>query len=75
MEIAFATFAVSVGLGMVGYTPVPPTAPVGFADQFAGPKPPTHADAGDEISTLIHSWLTTGTSTLIAPPFTVVPWS
>jgi hypothetical protein len=75
MESAFAAFASAVGLGMAGYTPVPPPLPVGFAVQFAGPKPATHAAAADQLATLIHSWLTTGVSTLIAPPFTVVTWS
>lgn len=75
MEIAFATFATSVGLGMVGYTPVPPASPVGFADQFSGPHPLTHADAAQQIAGIIHSWMTTGSATLIAPPNTVVPWS
>lgn len=75
METAFAAFAVTVGGGMTGYTPTPPAGTVGFADQFAGAAPETHADAADAISGLIHDWLTTGTSTLIASPFTVVPWS
>jgi hypothetical protein len=75
METGFAAFAAAVGLGMAGYTPVPPAAPVGFATQFAGPKPETHAAAAQEIASLINDWLTTGSATLIAPPFTVVPWS
>jgi hypothetical protein len=75
MEAAFAAFAAAVGLGMAGFTPAPPVTPVGFAAQFAGPKPETHAEAGQQIGQLINDWLTTGSSTLIAPPFTVVPWS
>lgn len=75
MESAFAAFAAAVGLGMAGYTPVPPPSPVGFAVQFAGPKPATHAAAASQVSDLIHAWLPLGTATLIAPPFTVVPWS
>lgn len=75
METAFAAFATAVGAGMAGYTPTPPAAPVGFAAQFAGPDPDTHAEAADQIGQLIHDWLTTGTSTLATPPNTVVPWS
>jgi hypothetical protein len=75
METAFAAFAASVGLGMAGFTPIPPPAPVGFAVQFAGPKPQTHHDAAEAIGDLINTWMTTGTATLIAPPNTVVPWS
>ncbi len=75
METAFAAFAATVGGGMAGYAPTPPPAPVGFATQFAGPFPATHADAASQVADLIHAWLTTGTGTLIAPPFTVVPWS
>ena len=75
METAFAAFAVTVGGGMVGFVPTPPPAPVGFASQFAGPKPATHADAADAIGDLIQAWMSTGFGTLVAPPFTVVPWS
>lgn len=75
METAFATFATAVGAGMAGYTPTPPPAPVGFAAQFSGTKPTTHAAAADQIGDLIHDWLTTGSSTLVAPPNTVVSWS
>lgn len=75
METAFLTFATAVGLGMAGYAPVPPPAPIGLAVQFAGPKPPTHAAAAQQIGTLIDTWMKTGTATLLAPPFTVVPWS
>lgn len=75
MEAAFSAFAVSVGGGMVGFTPVPPSAPVGFALQFAGPKPLTHPDAAQAIASLIDGWMKTGSATLIAPPNTVTPWS
>lgn len=75
MEIAFLTFATAVGLGMAGYAPVPPVAPIGFAPQFSGPKPATHALAAQQLSALIDVWMKTGTATLLVPPFTVLPWS
>lgn len=75
LELAFAAFAASVGLGMAGYTPVPPPAPVGFAAQFSGPHPPTHAAAAQAIAGLIDTWMRTGTAILIAPPNTVMPWT
>lgn len=75
MESAFASFAVTVGGGMVGYTPTPPPSPVGFASQFAGGPQPTQAAAADAFANLIHGWLTTGSSVLIAPPNTVTPWT
>lgn len=75
METAFATFAVAVGGGMAGYVPTPPPSPVGFAVQFGGPFPATHAEAAQQIGDLIHAWMTTGTATLATPPNTIVPWS
>lgn len=75
MEAAFAAFATTVGSGMAGFTPTPPPAPVGFAAGFLPPFPETHSDAGDKYGQLIDDWLTTGSSALIAPPNTVVPWS
>ena len=75
MESAFSTFAVTVGGGMAGFVPTPPPAPVGFASQFAGPKPATAAAASSAIASLIDTWMKTGLSTLVAPPNTVVPWS
>jgi hypothetical protein len=75
MESAFAAFAVTVGAGMVGYTPTPPAGQVGFASQFAGAKPTTAADAANQIASLIDTWMKTGLSTLIAPPNTPTPWT
>lgn len=75
MESAFSAFAVTVGAGMVGYVPTPPPAPVGFASQFAGPKPETHAAAASAIASLIDTWMRSGIGTLIAPPNTPIPWS
>jgi len=74
LESAFSAFAGTVGLGMAGYTPTPPPGPVGFASQFAGPKPATHADAAGAIASLIDAWMRTGSSVLIATGV-VVPWS
>jgi hypothetical protein len=75
METAFLTFATAVGLGMAGYAPVPPPAPIGLAVQFAGPKPPTHAAAAQQIGSLLDLWMKTGTATLLVPPFTILTWS
>lgn len=76
MEAAFATFAVTVGGGMApAFVATPPAGPVGFAGQFAGPKPETHAAAADAVASLIHDWMTTGSAALVAPPNTVSPWS
>ncbi len=66
MELAFAAFAATVAGGMPP-TATPPAGPVGFASQFAGPKPSTHADAGDQIGTLIDTWMRTGTAAGGAP--------
>jgi len=75
MESAFSAFAITVGLGMAGYVPTPPAGPVGFASQFAGPKPATHAAAASAIASLIDAWMHTGVATLVAPPNTPVPWN
>jgi hypothetical protein len=75
METAFLTFATAVGLGMAGYAPVPPVAPIGFAPQFAGPKPETHVEAAQQLASLLDDWMKTGTATLLVPPFTVLLWS
>jgi len=77
MELAFTAFATTVALGMVGagFTGVPPPGPVGFAAQFAGAKPTTHAQAGQQLGTLIDAWMRTGTAVLIAPPNTPVTWT
>jgi hypothetical protein len=63
MEVAFLTFATAVGGGMVGFVATPPPAPVGFAEEFAGPFPTTHAEAGQSMAQLIFDWMLTGTAT------------
>lgn len=75
MEAAFGAFAVAVGGGMAGFTPVPPPGPVGFAALFTGPYPETSAAAAQIVAARIHAWLATGTATLVAPPNTLTPWS
>jgi hypothetical protein len=62
MEAAFAAFAVTVGGGMAGFVPTPPPSPVGFAT-LAPELPETAAEGAAAWAPLIHSWLTTGTST------------
>ena len=64
METAFTAFAATVSGGMApAFVGTPPPAPVGFASQFAGPKPATHAAAGAALSSLIDTWMKTGTAT------------
>ena len=79
VEAAFLAFATAVGVGMAPtFTGTPPPAPVGFAVELA--KPPalwatTHEDAAILWANMIHTWMTTGIATLVAPPNTPVPWS
>jgi hypothetical protein len=78
MESAFLTWATSVGAGMVGYVPTPPSGLIGFLAEMS--KDPedwatTHAAAALLWKNKFHAWMTTGFSTLIALPNTVVPWS
>jgi hypothetical protein len=77
MEAAFTAFGAAVGVGMAGagFAAVPPAGPVGFAAQFGGPAPSTHADAAQQIASRIDLWMKTGTATLIAPPNTPVNWT
>lgn len=75
LEAAHLAFATAVGGGMAGYTPVPPVAPAGFLAILTASPRDTSQEAADEISDALDSWMRTGVSTLIAPPFTVVPWS
>lgn len=64
METAFAAFAASVGAGMApAFLAAPPTRPVGFASQFAGPAPETHADAAASVASLVDGWMRTATAT------------
>jgi hypothetical protein len=75
MEAAFAAFALTVGGGMAGFVPTPPAAPVGFVTALLPPFPETHAAAATKWGDLIDDWMKTGSSALVAPPNTVIPWS
>jgi hypothetical protein len=74
LEQAFNHFGNVVGVGMLaaGYITVSPKALVGFgsltnANDFAS--------ASSNFSSIIHSWLITGTAQLAVPPYTLVNWS
>jgi hypothetical protein len=79
VEAAFLAFATAVGVGMApAFTGVPPVVPVGFALELA--KAPsqwaqTHEAAATLWANKIDTWMRTGTAVLVAPPFTVTPWS
>lgn len=76
MEGAFSTFGATVAAGQAPtFTGAPPSGPVGFAAQFAGPKPETHGEAASAIAGRIDVWMKTGSATLVAPPNTVTPWT
>lgn len=74
-DAAFAAFAVTVAAGMLPtFTGVPPPAPLNIAAQLAVNQP-THAGAAAAFAALLDAWFRTGTAVLVAPPFTLVPWS
>lgn len=74
-DAALTAFAAQVGVGMApAFAATPPVAPLGVATLLAAPSP-THAAAAAAFAALIDAWLRTGSATLVAPPFTVVPWS
>lgn len=75
IDAAFTAFAAAVGAGMApAFAPIPPPAPLGIASLLAS-SPPTHAAAAASFASLIDAWFHTGSATLVAPPFTVVPWT
>lgn len=75
VDAAFTLFATSVAVGMAPtFTGAPPPSPLGIAALLAS-SAPTHAAGALAFASLIDSWFKTGTATLVAPPFTVVPWS
>ncbi len=75
VDVAFAAFAATVGAGMApAFAPTPPASPLGIAELLVGSQP-THAAAAAGFAALIDEWFRTGIATLVAPPFTVVPWS
>lgn len=75
LESAHLTFATAVGLGMAGYTPVPPPGPIGFLAILTASPRDSSQEAADAIADALDAWMRTGTATLIAPPNTVTPWS
>lgn len=76
MESALASFGASLAGGMAPtFTGVPPAGPVGFAALFGGAAPETHGAAGSAVASNIDTWMKTGSATLVAPPFTVSPWT
>lgn len=70
-DAAMTAFAATVGGGMAGYTPTPPPAPLGISFSNTSDA----QAAADAFIDAVDTWLKTGSSTLIAPPNTVVPWS
>lgn len=75
LESAHLAFANTVGGGMTGYTFVPPPGQVGFSVIITDPPRDSSQEAADDIADALDMWMKTGVSTLIASPFTVVPWS
>lgn len=74
-DAAFAAFAGAVGAGMApAFTATPPPAPLNVGALLALEQP-THGAAAAAFATLIDEWFHTGAATLVAPPFTVVPWT
>lgn len=76
MEIAWFSFAVTLGSGMSGggYVATPPPSIVGFIQLFnASPKPSTHEEAAINFSSRIDTWMRTGIAT--SSGGVVQPWS
>jgi len=64
MEAAFAAFGVAVAGGQLpAFVGTPPPAPVGFAEQFAGPAPNSPGEAASAIAGKIDTWMRTGSAT------------
>ena len=63
LEVAFVTFATTVGIGMApAFVATPPPAPVGWAAALAGSAPDAHAAAASKYRDLIDLWMRTGTA-------------
>jgi hypothetical protein len=74
-DAALATFATTVGAGMVPtFTGTPPPAPLNVASLMSTTRE-THAQAASDFSSLIDLWMKTGIATLVAPPNTTQPWA
>lgn len=76
METAMHTFVTTVAGGMAGFMPtvIPALGGIGFATRFAVNRS-TAAAGATEIADAIDDWFGTGSSTLIAPPNTLTPWT
>lgn len=72
-DAAFLAFATTVGGGMAGFTAVPPTAPLNIASLLSTTQS-THAAAASAFSSLIDTWMRTGTATPL-PSGSPVNWS
>lgn len=77
LEQAFRVYATTLGEGMktAGYQAVPPPGLVGFRSLLAPPYPDTREEAVLKVAAKIDTWFRTGAATLLAPPYTTVPWS
>lgn len=74
-DAALATFAATVGTGMLPlYTGTPPAAPLNITSLLSSPRN-THAQAAADFTTWIDLWMKTGIGTLVAPPNTPQPWA
>jgi len=75
LDAAFTAYAATLAGGMAPlYAGVPPAAPPGLAALLVAPTPNAQAVAA-QIAGLLAPWAITGQATLVAPPFTVSPWS
>lgn len=76
VDDALTAFALAVGVGMLpAYVAVPPAAGPGLVVLLRNARPPTRQAAIDLVAGTLDTWMRTGTATLVAPPFTVLPWT
>lgn len=76
METAFSVLGLSTSLQIIStglYTSAPPVDLVGFVELFATAESSAEA-AAEKFATAIDTWARTGTTTLIASPFTLSLW-
>lgn len=75
VDAAFAAFAATVGAGMApAFVATPPPAPLGVIALLGAPAP-SHPAAAAGFAAHIDGWFKSGTAQLVAPPFTVAPWT
>ena len=75
LDAAFSAYAATLAGGMApAYVGAPPAAPPGFSALLTSPSDNAQAVAA-QIAGLLAPWAITGQATLVAPPFTVSPWS